>query len=446
MQKTNTKKMGTVAALAIVIMSFGAFVALASIVTKNQSHITPVSLANDGEDSEDSSSKDEDKSSEKAKEADKKKEENNRESVKKQAERQQEDTKKQLERSNKDSEDNDSNDDSNKIGDDNKDTEDTKDVNGEDNGMFKDKNKTLADLNEKLAEAEKNILEKQAEGTDVTTALANLALAKSKLAGVNASFNANDLEAAKELAKEIKKTAHFTEKDMEFAKESNEAVGEVSHKIGEVNKKIASLEALGGDASAYKAQLASLQADFATLQSSGVTSRETVKAFEKKAGRLKSLVERAIFALGGTEDDDLYADHEKDSQDLEDDLNDVAEIESGDDNGVAKEVKAVVLAHKLAAQDIKKNLEDIQNRGGLEKILLGADVNALDGLTAQATAMNTRADALITASDKITDPQIKQILVDRAAALRSEVAKLQAYISSEGSQFSIFGKLLSFFR
>ncbi|MEI8096597.1 MAG: hypothetical protein WCG73_00610 [Candidatus Moraniibacteriota bacterium] len=450
MQETNTKKMGTKTALVVAVLSFGIFAGVASLITENRSHITPVSYAKDEDSSSSESAK---KDSEKASESAKKNSEKSNEAAKKQSEQAREATKQQFEKTRE----------ANKqqfeqareagkqqaelLREGSKlDNEENGVRNGENEGMFKDENKTMANLNEKLAEAEKHILEKQAEGVDVTKALATLALAKSKLAAVGTSFDANNLEAAKNLAKEIKKTAQFTEKDLEFAKDSAEATREVSKKFAEVTKKIAKLEALGGDASVYKTQLSSLQADFATLQGSGATTREAVKAFEKKAGRLKSLVERAIFALGGTENDDLYADHERDSQDLEDDLNDVAEIEDGDSNGVSAKVKAIALEHKTAAQDIKKNLEDIQNRGGLEKLLLGADVNALDGLTEQTTAMNTRADALVKASEQIADPQIKQILVDRAAALRSEAEKLQTYVSSEGSGFSIFGKLLSLFR
>lgn len=462
MQKT--KSMGTGTALVVAVLSFGVFAGVASIVTKNQSHITPVSLANDdGEDNGGSSSSESaKKDAEKSKEADKKQSEQAKESSKQQSEQSREASKQQFERTRETEKQQfeiarEANKKKNELSGNKSDSVDTPEdktgehLNGDDteednNGMFKDKNKTLADLNEKLAEAQKHILEKQAEGQDVTVALANLALAKSKLAGVNTSFDSNNLEAAKELAKEIKKTAQFTEKDIEFAKDSAEAVGEVSDKIGEVTKKIASLEALGGDASVYKAQLASLQADFATLQSSGATTRETVKAFEKKAERLKSLIERSSFALGGTDGEDLISDHEKDSENLVEDLNDVADIEDGDNNGVAKEVKTVALEHKVASQDIKKSLEDIQNRGGVERVILGPDFNALDSLNGQITAMNTRADALAGAAGKITDPQIKQILTDRVAALRSEAAKLQAYVSSEGNQFSIFGKLLSFFR
>lgn len=451
MEKTNTKKMGTGVALVVAIMSFGAFAALASIITNNQSQITAVSLADDSNDSGDSNddgdNKDDQKDEDKNDDSDKNGKEN--ESVKKQAERQREDAKKQLERSNKGSEnDDDSDDDSSKIGDTDGDMEDTEDVNGDDNGMFKDRAKTLSKLQEEIAKARENISEKQAEGADVTAALARLALAEAGIVQVGSSFDANNLEAAKELAKEIKKEAHFTEKDLEFAKKTSEAVADVQKRFGQVDKKIATLEFLGGDASVFKTQLASIRQDFSVLQASisDAITRDTVRAFEKRVKLLKSLVESSIFAFGETEDDDLIGDHRESSDDLFEDLDDVAEIEDGDDNGISGKLRKISAEHKASVQGIEDNLKDIKGRDGVARVILGPDFNALDGLNAEITAMNTRADALTQASTQITDPQIKQILVDQVTALRSEALKFQAYISSENNQFSILGKFLALFR
>ncbi|MFZ2187900.1 MAG: hypothetical protein WAV46_04745 [Candidatus Moraniibacteriota bacterium] len=459
MQKTNTKKMGTASALFIAILSFGAFASMAAVVAKDHSLFTPLSLAKDGEEDSqsDDNNGDEDESKDEDQNDDGDKDEKSGETAKKQAERQREDAKKQLERSNKSFGVKDgSTGDSDQI----KDEEDEdgakaegadENENGEANGMFKDQNKTLAKLNEKLDEAAKYILEKQAEGENVATALARLALAKAKLFQVNASFDTNDFETAKALAKEIKKEAHFTEKDLEFAKKASEAVAKVTKRFGQIDKKIAELETLGGDATAFKTALASLEQDFAVLQAAAATApdtmtRDTVRAFENKVKRLKSLVEQSIFALGGTEDDDLSADHEQDSDDLVEDLKDVADIEDGDDNGVSGKVRRVAAEHKAAVQAIAESLKNIQGRDGVTRALFGPDFSALDSLNAEIAAMNIRATALESASAQIADPEIKKILVDRVTALRDEAAKLQSYIAAEGNQFSLFGKLISFFR
>lgn len=466
MKEKNTKKIGTGAALLIAVMSFSSFFAIASIVNQNQSRLTPVSFASDEEGEDDKDTKeDEDKDEEEdddkdeiksASEKAKKEKERSREDAKKRSERARETNKQNMEQDS-DVEDGEESDDADEIDDNDIDGEDDMDEEdgdsqdrervGDTKGMYKDQVKTMEKLNERLSDAEKYLLEKQAEGIDVTVALANLNLAKAKLAEVGTAFTASDFEMAKKLSKEIKKEALFSEKDLEFKKEMTKSVAEVMKKFTKVEKKIASLVALGGDATTFNTQLASLRADFDILQTSSLVTRDAMKAFEKKADRLKNLVERAIFALGGTEeDDDLYADHEEDADDLDEDLSDVAEIEDGDDNGIAKELKSIAAAHKKSSKEVKKNLEDIQNRGTVARVLFGSDFNAVNGLSQQTTAMNTRADALVSASEQIADPDVKQILIDRAAALRSEATKLQAYLTAESNQFSILGKFLSLFR
>lgn len=467
--------MGTGSALVIALLSFGVFAGVAALVTKNQLNLTAVSLANDDEDgggdsggdsggggdsqsSDSSSSGSNSESAKNAREAAKKQSERAREAAKQQSERIREAAKQRGEvlknesDSNEVEDDNsDSEDVSNQVEDENSDSSLTDTENGDDKGMFKDRNKTLAKLQEEIAKTEEDILKKQGEGDDVATALARLALVKTDLNRVGSLFDTNNLDAAKMLAKQIKKAAHFAEKDVEFAKKASEAMADVTKRFGQVDKKIAALEALGGDASAFKTQLASLKQDFSALQDSitatpGVITRDTVRSFEEKVKRLKSMLESAIFALGGTEDDDLIADHEENSNDLSENLNDVAEIEAGDDNGVSKKVRTIAAEHKAATQEVENSLQGIKARSGVAKVLFGPNFNALDSLTTQVTAMDTRAAALESASAQITDPEIKQILVDQAKALRSEVTKLQAYIAAEDNQFSIFGKFLSLFR
>lgn len=446
-------KLGMGASLLITVLAFGAFAGAAAVVTQNQFSLAPTTLADEGEDDggddQEDDSEDDNNDEEKAKEKEKEK-------VKKEQEKEREKAKKESEKSRESSGKEDDGEDDDGVENENEDEDEPEDSDEDesedDDGMFKDRDKTLEKLQEKIAEAEKHILEKQAEGVDVTTALASLAAAKAGLGQVGSAFDANDLAAAENLAKQIKKLAHFTEKDLEYAEKITEEMAKVEKRFGQVVRKIAVLEALGGDASAFKAQLASLRADFSALKASiaadpSTITRDIEKAFEKKVKRLKSLVETAIFAYGGTdEDDDLFEDHEEDADDLAEDLDDVAEIEDGDDDGVSVQVRRVAAEHKAAAQTVKQSLEDIKDRSGLVKALFGPDFSALDTLSAQVAAMNARAAALESAAAQVADPEIRQILTDQADVLRSEALKLQSYIAAEDDQFSIFGALLRLFR
>src|SRR3989338_1775622 len=398
MPKINTK-MGTGAALVIALLAFGAFAGAAALITKNQFNFAAVTSADEGEDGNENEDKDkddsedEDKDKEKEQEKAKKEQEKAREKAKKEAEKARESSSKE--------------DDDNDVDEDEADEVEDKDEDksGDNKGMFKDRDKTLAKLQEEIAKAKEKILEKQGEGVDVTTALARLALAEAGLVQVGTSFDANDLATAKMLAKQIKKTAHFTEKDLEFSKKVAEEMAKVEKRFGQVEKKIEELEGLGGDEAAFKFQLSTLRSDFSVLKASiaaaaGTITRDMVKAFEKRVKRLKSLVESTIFALGGTDDDDLFDDHEDDADDLFEDLDDVAEIEDGDENGVSGKVRKIAAEHKAASKAIKESLEDIKDRGGLVRTLLGSDSDALAMLNKEVAGMNTRAAALELAPKK----------------------------------------------
>lgn len=441
--------MGIGASLIIVLLAFGAFASAAALITKNQFSLAPFTLADDDDDEdEDEDDEDEDQDEDEdekddAQEIAKKKAEREREGAKKQAERARESAKKQVEKSGKGMGGNelDDHDEENEMDDEGDDMDEDDE---DEHGMFKDRDKTLSKVAEEIAKAKEKLLEKQADGVDVTTALARLAEAEVKLSLVGSAFDADDLVTAKMLAKQIKKTAHFAKEDLHDTEKIADELAKVEKRFGQVSQKIALLEALGGDASAFKAQLVSLQSDFAVLRASltttpGAITRDTIKAFEKRVKRLKSLVESTMFALGGTDDDDLFEDHEDDADDLSEDLNDVAEIESDDDNDVSKTVKRVAIEHKAAANNIKKSLQDIKDRSGLTKTVFGPDFNALDALSSEVSAINTRATALESVAAQVTDPDIKQILISQASTLKSEVLKLQAYITAENNTSSLFG-------
>ena len=463
MSNTKTKQLGIAASLVIVLLAFGAFASAAALITKNQFSLAPFTLADDdddedededdedeGEDQDDNEDEDEDEKDD-AQEIAKKKAERERESAKKQAERAREFAKKQVEKSSHGVGGNEMDDDDENEDNEMDDEGDDMDEDDEDeHGMFKDRDKTLSKVAEEIAKAKEKLLEKQADGVDVTTALVRLAEAEVKLSLVGSAFDADDLVTAKMFAKQIKKTAHFAEKDLHDAEKIADELAKVEKRFGQVSQKIALLEALGGDTSAFKTQLASLQSDFAVLRASltttpGAITRDTIKAFEKRVKRLKSLVESTMFALGGTDDDDLFEDHEDDADDLSEDLNDVAEIESDDDNDISKTVKRVAIEHKAAANNIKKSLQDIKDRSGLTKTVFGPDFNALDALSSEVSAINTRATALESAAAQVTDPDIKQILISQASTLKSEVLKLQAYITAENNTSSLFGWITRLF-
>lgn len=470
MSQTKTKKLGLGTSLLLVFVTFGAFVGAAAIVTQNQYSTAPFTRAEESEDpveqnkEESRSNKEDEREGENKENKGNKSDEQDREAkdddprsaaeqAEEKEERARETSKKQLEgsQSNGGASDTEDEAESEKDNDSENVDEDARDDGGEEQGVFKDRAQTLEKLRQEIAESREDILEKQAEERDVTAALARLALAEAGIEQVEAAFNANNPEGAKALAKQIKKTAYFSEKDLYSAEEVAEEMTKIQKRFGQIEVKLALLESLGGNVNAFRPPLTTLRADFVALQATltatpEAVTRDMAKAFEKRVKRLKSLVESAIFTLGSTKgNDDLFEDQEENAEDLFEDMEEVAELEEDDDNGVSATAKRVAAEHKAAVTPFKTALEKVQNRGDLAKVLLGADTDALDALNTQVNALNVRSTALETAATQVTDPQVKETLLTQATTLKSEVLKLQAYITAQNSTFSLFGWLTRLF-
>lgn len=453
------------------MLSFGGFIGVATIFSGNTSGLVPVSFAKDGEDDgdedddkdddkdddEDDDNKDDDKESKSEKKA--------KEEAKKKAEREREAAKKAAERANKSFEDDEDEDDDmvngvkvrgdGSIDDDGKDEDEDEDkdddsVSGrddddmdDDNDMYKDRAKTLSKLEKELAEAEEDILEKQAEGVDVTAALARLAEAKAKAATVGGVFDSNDLDAAKQLSKEVKKLAHFaSHDDLHDAKEIAKDVADVAKRISQTNGKIALLEAVGGDSSPFKSTLASYESDLAALKATISAGgydlgmmEDSLETLERKIKRLKSSIEGAIYALGGT-DSELDDDLEDESDDIAERLNDVAGIE---DDSVGRAIRFIADDHKDATKKIGEAVKEVDKRNPVLQALFGASDADLNSLEQEIAANKTRTESLLKAVEAVEDQDMKSIILDQVEVLKEQTAKLQNFVGGQRNRLSLLG-------
>lgn len=428
-------------ALMILFVSLGAYVGAVKLVAPEKHFgLTSVSLAKDGEDDDDED-KDEDEDSDDDEDKDDDKVKKEAEKQRKEAEkRRTESMKKEMNKRGAMS----VNDDDLDEDEDNEEAED--DSHGSSEGMYKDKEKTLEKINKNLSRIEEDLLKQQSEGVDVSVQLVALATYKAQVGSVGEAFDAKNLEAAKVLAKQIKKEAHFLKKDAKDAEKVAKEMVDVANRISKAEAKLAELEALGGDATALRAQLEILRADYATLQATlaaapGTLTRETVKVLEKKVQRIKSLAERAIFALGGDDDGELGEDHEDESEDIAEHLMDVAEIESDDHDDVASQSRSMAVSQKVAAKTVKSALSDFEKRSKVAEFFIGKDQEAAARLSAEVAAMQTRATTLETLAAQLTDPEMQQILLDQAKALQDQATKLSTYLQTQNSSFSLFGWL-----
>jgi len=456
-----------VAFSAIVFMLFGGYFAYAAFLSNQPSNsllgIQSIAAKDGEDDDDDDEDKDEDEDEDKDDDDDdsksekqKKEEEKKREEAKKAAERAREAAKRS-------SEDDDDDDYVNgvkvrgdgSVDDEDGDEDEMEDESGDDddrsgseNGTYKDREKTLEKLNEKIAKAEEDILEKQAEGVDVTAALAQLAAAKAGLADVDAAFAANELEKVKALAKSAEKLAHFARgKTLHDSEDVAKDIAKVAKRISQTKEKIALLARLGGDTTTYAASLAEAESAYTDAKAqiaaggsgllAGLSMLETV---ERRVKLIKNSVEGALFALGATDDDEFETEHGVEIEDVSDDLSELAEAD--DDHSA---LRSLAMAHKSEAAKVANLVRDLDDRNALARGLFGNDDDILGELRNEVAINEARIAAMQSVADQVEDNELNLLMNAKLGELKAENAKLMSFISSATAESGMLGWLFRLF-
>jgi hypothetical protein len=458
---------------AIVFVLFGTYVSYATFLTgqpKLGMPWTNDAAAKDGEDSgdsedskseddnEDDSKSEKDKNDDKAaKEAEKKKKEAAKEAAKKQQEAAKRSAKQSSSTSSSTSED-DGDDEMTEVSesDQDEDLAESEENSGKDEeeAMYKDKAKTLERINKKLAQAEEKILKKQAEGVDVTAALAALAQAKEKATGVDALFVNYNEEAVKALTKETEELAHAARgKVLHAAEKVSKDVSKVDKRIAQAKEKIAALTAAGGDASSYSSRLAELETEWAGVKakiaaggSEAGSAYAMVETLERRVKSVKSAVENALLALGVSDDDEFEVEHVAEVEDASDDIDDLAEIEAEDEDDINdNSVKRLTQSHREGAAKAVALKSKFESRSAGMKQLFGDDTKTLAELRAVIVENDTRIEALEKVVSLVDDPEVAAMMNEKLSVLKEQNTELENYVASRPVTSGMFGWLFNWF-
>ncbi len=451
---------------AIVFMLFGGYFAYAAFLTGQPSSMPGIQAisARDGEDEDeddDEDSGDEDENDEdeddedgddeddsKSEKEKKKEDEKKREAAKKAAER----AKEAAKHSSEDDNDDDHVNGVKVRGDGSVDDEDSDEFKDEDNdgdededdrnAMFKDRDKTLEKLNEKIAKAEEDILEKQAEGVDVSAALAQLALAKAGVGSVEAAFTAGELDQVKALAKSAEKLAHFARgKTLHDSEKVAKDIAKVAKRINQTKEKIVTLGRLGGDTATYTSSLTEAESAFTDAKAKIAAGGESLlaglsalEAVERRVKSIKNSIEGALFAFGATEDDEFETEHGVEIEDVSDDLSELAEA---DEDHMA--LRTLAAAHRSEAAKVSLLISDLDDRNRIAKGLFGNDEDVLNELRSEVAINENRIAAMQTAADQVEDNDLNLLMNEKIGELNSENARLMSFISAQSVQTGVFG-------
>lgn len=333
----------------------------------------------------------------------------------------------------------------NEVGDDRMEQRSGKD---EREAMYKDRTKTLERVNEKIAQAEEKILEKQAEGVDVTAALAELEKAKVKVAGIESAFATGAVVDIKSLVKEVERLAHFSRgKVLKASEDVAEDVAKVAKRIAQTEEKIAYLKAMGGDATSYESSLSDAKSAFADAKAkialggsdllAGLTALEVV---ERRVKSIKNSVEGALLALGVSDDDEFEAEHDEDVEDAADDLVELAEA---DEDHLS--LKNLAKTHKEEAIKVSGLVSRLGDRSRIVRGLVGNDSDILNELQNEVAINEARIVAMQTAVAEIEDESLSELINEKIGDLKSENAKLANFISSQSLETGVFGWFFKLF-
>ena len=457
MPKTKKKPVSFLTALLIAIASFSGFIVTFGMSTSSGSHMfAAVTQAKDGED-DGGDSEDEDKdededndddnggdnetdkaekeATKKAKEAAKQKAEWQREQLKRKTEmlRRSEVRRGEVEHQENETED---------VKDD-----DSLENEGDDN--TKHRSDAFEHMSKAVIDAEERIARAQADGIDTTKALATLAAAKERLANFEQSTAPMSQEDLKKSEREVRKLAYFAKhKDIKEASEISKDTDKIGKRIDQAKGKIVLYQSLGGDGATFTASLTALEGEFATLKENlakggqdQINALAQIDTLERKVKRLKSSVEQAIYALGGT-DERYDDDYENEIEDVHEHLNDVAEIE-GDEIG--SQIRDIARAQRDSVNKVSGSVEAIDKRSRVLQLLIGTNKAEVSNLETEISANKARIEVLTQAANKIEDPEVKQILLDQITSLQGETSKLETFVSGQKDRVSAFGWLINLF-
>ena len=447
---------------AITFLLLGGYFAYAAFLTGQPSSvpgIQPISAESGSDDDDSDSDEDEDDSDEdKDDNEDDDKDDSKSEKQKKEDERKREEAKKASERAReaaKDSSDDDMDDESDSDSD--SDENEVEDESGDEmdddsdddrEAMFKDRDKTIEKLNEKIAKAEKEILEKQAEGVDVSAALAQLALAKAGLGSVDAAFTANELDRIKTLAKATERLAHFARgKTLHDSEKVAKSIAKVEKRIRQTKEKIALLAQFGGNTAAYAASLAEAEsaltdakAQIAAGGTSLLAGLSALETIERRVKSIKNSVEGALFALGVSDDDEFENEHGVEVEDTSDDLSELADAD--EDHSALRTLAA---NHKKEAAKVVSLVRDLEDRNRIAKGLFGNDQDVLDALENEVAINESQIAAMQSIADKVTDNELNLLMNEKLNELKSENAHLANFIAAQCTKTGVFGWLFRLF-
>ncbi len=113
--------------------------------------------------------------------------------------------------------------------------------------------------------------------------------------------------------------------------------------------------------------------------------------------------------------------------------------------GVGEQVREIATKQKMAQEQVKTQLDQVESRKGLLKSLLGPDYKALKSVESQVKANQLRIEELVNLQAELTDAEEIAMIEETILSLTEQNTQLQDTITSESQAKSMFGWLFKYF-
>ena len=113
--------------------------------------------------------------------------------------------------------------------------------------------------------------------------------------------------------------------------------------------------------------------------------------------------------------------------------------------GIGEQVKQIATEQKMAQEQVKLHLTQVENRKGFMKSLIGPDFKALKDMEDQVEANQLRIEKLAELKTQLTNQSDITMVESSIQALIEQNTQLQETVSNENQSKSMFGWLFKYF-
>jgi predicted transcriptional regulator len=123
-------------------------------------------------------------------------------------------------------------------------------------------------------------------------------------------------------------------------------------------------------------------------------------------------------------------------------LNNIADREPG---GIGEQVRAIAQEQNQAGEKVALAMEKVQNRNRFRTLLFGTDYKNTGAVRSEMVKTRNRIEKLNRIAADMEEGMDKTVLLEEAAALEAEQAKINEFIAANENKFSLFGWAVKLF-